>query len=145
MASPAGSMRQRNTTPLPTKKKDASSTGIAAPRDQELDALVKANLASKGPGSEWDYKLALVIITALAFVTRFWGISHPNEVVFDEVHFGKVSTLPLKTRTVLQVTVTNPLLHLIVCLVLPTKNILLRCPSTIWQASFCPHGLFRWL
>jgi len=38
----------------------------------------------------WDYKLALAVITALAFVTRFWGISHPNQVVFDEVHFGKV-------------------------------------------------------
>ena len=41
--------------------------------------------------SEWDYKAALVVITILAFITRFWGISHPNEVVFDEVHFGKVS------------------------------------------------------
>jgi dolichyl-phosphate-mannose-protein mannosyltransferase len=40
---------------------------------------------------EWDYKLALVVITILAFITRFWGISHPNQVVFDEVHFGKVS------------------------------------------------------
>jgi len=40
---------------------------------------------------EWDYKLALAVITVLAFITRFWGISHPNQVVFDEVHFGKVS------------------------------------------------------
>ena len=40
--------------------------------------------------SEWDYKAALLVITILAFVTRFWGINHPNEVVFDEVHFGKV-------------------------------------------------------
>lgn len=39
---------------------------------------------------DWDYKLALAVLTALAFVTRFWGISHPNQVVFDEVHFGKV-------------------------------------------------------
>jgi dolichyl-phosphate-mannose-protein mannosyltransferase len=30
-------------------------------------------------------------MTLLAFVTRFYGISHPNQVVFDEVHFGKVS------------------------------------------------------
>ena len=41
---------------------------------------------------EWDYKLALAVITVLAFITRFWGISHPNQVVFDEVHFGKVRT-----------------------------------------------------
>ncbi len=40
--------------------------------------------------SEWDYKVALAIITVLAFVTRFYGIKHPNQVVFDEVHFGKV-------------------------------------------------------
>lgn len=90
MASPAGSVRHRNPAAIPKKAKDAS-TGIAAPRDPELDALVKANLNGKGTRSEWDYKVALGIITVLAFVTRFWGISHPNEVVFDEVHFGKVS------------------------------------------------------
>ena len=43
--------------------------------------------------SEWDYKVALAVITILAFITRFWGIGHPNEVVFDEVHFGKVKPL----------------------------------------------------
>ncbi|KAF2099873.1 dolichyl-phosphate-mannose--protein mannosyltransferase 4 [Rhizodiscina lignyota] len=47
-------------------------------------------------GSEWDYKLALVVITILAFVTRFWGISHPNQVVFDEVHFGKFASYYLQ-------------------------------------------------
>lgn len=50
---------------------------------------MKPQVASK-PGSEWDYKLAITIITILAFLTRFWGISHPSQVVFDEVHFGKV-------------------------------------------------------
>lgn len=40
--------------------------------------------------SDWDYKLGLAVVTVLAFITRFWGISHPNQVVFDEVHFGKV-------------------------------------------------------
>lgn len=41
--------------------------------------------------NEWQYKVALAVITVLAFATRFYGISHPNQVVFDEVHFGKVS------------------------------------------------------
>jgi dolichyl-phosphate-mannose-protein mannosyltransferase len=91
MSSPGGSVRHRNPAAISKKAKDASSTGIAAPQDPELDALVKANLNGKVTRSEWDYKLALGIITALAFATRFWGISHPNEVVFDEVHFGKVS------------------------------------------------------
>jgi hypothetical protein len=48
--------------------------------------------------SEWDFKLALTIITLLSFITRFWGISHPNEVVFDEVHFGKVSRSETEER-----------------------------------------------
>lgn len=86
-----GSVRKRKDATVPVKAKDASVTGIAAPRDAELDALVKANLANKPAGPEWDYRLAITIITLIAFVTRFWGISHPNEVVFDEVHFGKVS------------------------------------------------------
>lgn len=45
---------------------------------------------------EWDYKLALAVITILAFITRFWGISHPNQVVFDEVHFGKFASYYLQ-------------------------------------------------
>ncbi|TKA83521.1 hypothetical protein B0A55_00530 [Friedmanniomyces simplex] len=45
---------------------------------------------------DWDYKLALAVITVLAFVTRFWGISHPNQVVFDEVHFGKFASYYLQ-------------------------------------------------
>jgi dolichyl-phosphate-mannose-protein mannosyltransferase len=88
MSSPAGSVRKRKDVNIPVKAKDASATGIAAPRDPDLDALVKANIQKTGP--EWDYRIALSIITLLAFITRFWGISHPNEVVFDEVHFGKV-------------------------------------------------------
>ncbi|QIW96904.1 hypothetical protein AMS68_002422 [Peltaster fructicola] len=46
--------------------------------------------------SEWDYKVALAVITILAFVTRFYGITHPNEVVFDEVHFGKFASYYLQ-------------------------------------------------
>ncbi|KAG9238261.1 glycosyltransferase family 39 protein [Amylocarpus encephaloides] len=88
-----GSVRKRKDVPVLSKSKDASATGIAAPRDDELDALVKAN---KGPGAEWDYRLAITVITVLAFVTRFWGISHPNEVVFDEVHFGKFASYYLE-------------------------------------------------
>lgn len=40
--------------------------------------------------SEWNYRLAMAILTVLAFVTRFYKISYPDEVIFDEVHFGKV-------------------------------------------------------
>jgi dolichyl-phosphate-mannose-protein mannosyltransferase len=87
-----GSVKKRKDASAPVKAKEASTTHIVAPRDAELDAIVKANLESKGTGPEWDFRIALALITIGAFITRFWGISHPNEVVFDEVHFGKVST-----------------------------------------------------
>jgi len=59
-------------------------------RDGDLNGIVKDTKLPEVVTSEWDYKLALGVITVLAFITRFWGIGHPNEVVFDEVHFGKV-------------------------------------------------------
>ena len=90
MASPGGTLRKRKDTPGTMKAKDASITSLAPPQDDELDELVAANLQNQSNGVEWDYRIALGLITVLAFITRFWGISHPNEVVFDEVHFGKV-------------------------------------------------------
>ena len=70
------------------KKVTASSPSNGSAGD--IDALIQESGLPQAVTSEWDYKAALVVITALAFVTRFWGIGHPNEVVFDEVHFGKV-------------------------------------------------------
>jgi dolichyl-phosphate-mannose-protein mannosyltransferase len=68
---------------------DAETTPIV---DTE-DAIKQfKGVAKETVQREWDYKLALAVITVLAFITRFWGISHPNQVVFDEVHFGKVRT-----------------------------------------------------
>ena len=91
MASPAippGSLRQRN---VGSSKKVVD---VAVNDDQELDKLVKAAAAQKKGGIEWDHTIALTVMTILGFITRFWGISHPNEVVFDEVHFGKVQSQP---------------------------------------------------
>ena len=58
-------------------------------------------LSSKtsAPRSEWDYRLAITVLTVLAFITRFYKISFPNEVVFDEVHFGKVGPQPIDRQT----------------------------------------------
>jgi dolichyl-phosphate-mannose-protein mannosyltransferase len=89
MSSPQGGLRQRN-VPGSSKKK-----GQASP-DGDLDSLVKASKQATTKVSDWDYKLAFTIITILAFVSRFWGISHPNEVVFDEVHFGKFASYYLE-------------------------------------------------
>src|SRR4051812_25982531 len=89
---PQGTLRQRNAGGVSTKKTKEGVSGASS--DVELDKLVKAATAKTAAGTERDYKAVFVIITLLAFVTRFWGISHPNEVVFDEVHFGKVRHCP---------------------------------------------------
>lgn len=85
--------KQRGTTPNPDVK--SALNGIANGHvngngnvPESLDQLKQA--ASATVKHEWDYKLAFAIITLLAFATRFYGITHPNAVVFDEVHFGKV-------------------------------------------------------
>ena len=87
MSSPAGSVRQR---PGKDKKRPIS------PNPEALSEKV-ANVVEKvkpykpvQQGKEWDYKLAISVLTILAFISRFWGIRHPDQVVFDEVHFGKV-------------------------------------------------------
>ena len=85
MSTTSGSVRQRGGH----NAKKTSST--AAPtREAQPGSVLETPKPTSGASSEWDYKLALGVITALAFITRFWGIGHPNEVVFDEVHFGKV-------------------------------------------------------
>ncbi|KAK5990769.1 Dolichyl-phosphate-mannose--protein mannosyltransferase 4 [Cladobotryum mycophilum] len=83
---PQGSLRQRN---VPSKRADGSSS--PAPED-ELDKLAKAAAQRNPSKPERGHQLALTLVTILGFVTRFWGISHPNEVVFDEVHFGKFAS-----------------------------------------------------
>lgn len=84
-STPQGSLRQRN-----VGSKKVESTVSSPEPEPEISKLAKAAQKKTKVDNERDYKIALAIITALAFVTRFWGISHPNEVVFDEVHFGKV-------------------------------------------------------
>lgn len=86
MSSPTG-VRQRGTK---DKKRPTTPNPDAIP-DYIDSAVEKAKREFKpNQGSEWDYRIAIAVITVLAFVTRFWGINHPDQVVFDEVHFGKV-------------------------------------------------------
>ncbi|KAJ9648441.1 Dolichyl-phosphate-mannose--protein mannosyltransferase 4 [Coniosporium tulheliwenetii] len=92
MSSPAPStLRQRGKDskkrPVTPSADGTADDEILAKAVQEVKSVVK---------SEWDYKLALSIITVLAFITRFYGISHPNQVVFDEVHFGKFASYYLQ-------------------------------------------------
>ncbi|KAF2724448.1 glycosyltransferase family 39 protein [Polychaeton citri CBS 116435] len=96
MASPQGSLRargqgskKRGTTPVGDDSgyMNGNASSSASQFKQSTKETAK---------SEWDYWVAFGVITTLAFVTRFWGISHPNQVVFDEVHFGKFASYYLQ-------------------------------------------------
>ena len=84
----------------PKDKKQPASLSTSLKTESDLNGILKDTKLPAAVTSEWDYKLALGLITLLAFITRFWGIGHPNEVVFDEVHFGKVRRSTFFTQEV---------------------------------------------
>ncbi|KAJ4345521.1 Dolichyl-phosphate-mannose--protein mannosyltransferase 4 [Didymosphaeria variabile] len=92
MSSPTG-VRHRG-----TKDKKRPTTPNPDTIAYQVDnAVTKVKREFKAnQGSEWDYKIAIAVITVLAFITRFWGINHPDQVVFDEVHFGKFASYYLQ-------------------------------------------------
>lgn len=108
MSSPAGSVRQR--AGKDKKRGTSPNPETLAEKVQEKVANVVEKAKPYKPvqqGGEWDYKLAIAVMTVLAFITRFWGIRHPDQVVFDEVHFGKVC-ISLKTeRDTMHVQIAN--------------------------------------
>ncbi|QGA20015.1 hypothetical protein EYB26_007715 [Talaromyces marneffei] len=81
------------------RKRGGAKKDDAEPAPSETSSRqaqpVSAKAATKAP-SEWDYWVAMFVMTALAFVTRFWMINYPDEVVFDEVHFGKFASYYLQ-------------------------------------------------
>ncbi|KAI7663462.1 protein O-mannosyl-transferase 1, partial [Hortaea werneckii] len=87
--------KKRGTTPnLPDAPAGGAMNGnVDSDKSPAMKSKGKTGGASK---SDWDFKVALGVITALAFLTRFWGISHPDQVVFDEVHFGKFASYYLQ-------------------------------------------------
>ncbi|KAI7267977.1 protein O-mannosyl-transferase 1 [Hortaea werneckii] len=87
--------KKRGTTPnLPDAPAGAAMNGnVDFDKSPAMKSKSKSGGASK---SDWDFKVALGVITALAFLTRFWGITHPDQVVFDEVHFGKFASYYLQ-------------------------------------------------
>lgn len=99
-------------------------------------------------GGEWDYKVAITIITILAFITRFWGINYPSQVVFDEVHFGKVRS---NTRTSRKqhfrcnCKLSARLTSCAVRFVLPSRNLFLRCSPSLRKASLRIRRLASWI
>ena len=93
MSTASPSLRQRG-------KKGRATTPLSDAQNGTVELVDKAQPQIKSSiSSEWDYKLVFAIITLLGFATRFYGISHPDQVVFDEVHFGKVRDSQLPPRT----------------------------------------------
>ncbi|KIV95560.1 hypothetical protein, variant [Exophiala mesophila] len=90
MSTPNSSLRQR-----PGKEKSKGLANGSKSSDEFLDIKYRQIQEEQAP-KDLDYKIALAVITILAFVTRFIGISHPDEVVFDEVHFGKFASYYLQ-------------------------------------------------
>lgn len=81
-------------SPPPNLRQRGGKKNVAVKDPQTISPPLKLSPHKKAvakPAGQWDYKAALVILTLLAFATRFASISYPDEVVFDEVHFGKVS------------------------------------------------------
>jgi len=90
MSSPEG-LRQRG-----GEKARKASQAVDNVVEQVRKSPAAQKVAGKSKESEVQHWVAFLITTALAFVTRFWGISHPNQVVFDEVHFGKFASYYLQ-------------------------------------------------
>ncbi|CEO58618.1 Dolichyl-phosphate-mannose--protein mannosyltransferase 4 [Penicillium brasilianum] len=84
MSSPSSSLRKRG-----GKKEDYAAVPSG-------NASLHPAVAAARKQSEWDYWLAMIVLTVLAFATRFYRIDYPNEVVFDEVHFGKFASYYLQ-------------------------------------------------
>jgi dolichyl-phosphate-mannose-protein mannosyltransferase len=87
--SPPPGVRQRAPKKKAAAEKAPSASAPALGSEDEL-LQKKVHSVPVKAQSQLGHKLGLLVVTVLAFVTRFWKISHPNEVVFDEVHFGKV-------------------------------------------------------
>ena len=158
MSELAVGIRQRG----PRKRSPSRDAGLVSGAEDELPEVPRTNKVAayiRPTGFPRRYKVALVVLTALAFVTRFWNIGHPNEVVFDEVHFGKVCwpvnswTLPVRLLTDVVVRVIRKFpvrlsrteLHADRSNAVSGTNVLLRCPPSVRQAPVRPHGLARWL
>ncbi|KAJ3121116.1 hypothetical protein HK098_003965 [Nowakowskiella sp. JEL0407] len=45
---------------------------------------------------ETGWTISTILVVVLSFVTRFWRLAEPHNVVFDEVHFGKFASYYLR-------------------------------------------------
>ncbi|KAI8905429.1 Dolichyl-phosphate-mannose-protein mannosyltransferase-domain-containing protein [Gorgonomyces haynaldii] len=80
-------LKQRKKEATPEKPREKED--IAVPKKEEKEIPKKKE-------SQLGFRIAFVIVTLLSIVTRVWMLHHPDEVVFDEVHFGKFASYYLR-------------------------------------------------
>ncbi|KAJ2720816.1 Dolichyl-phosphate-mannose--protein mannosyltransferase 4 [Coemansia sp. Benny D115] len=79
---------QRASAPMSSKAAAVGSTTKVASKTREPVGSFVRNSS----------RYAFTAITALSFVTRYWKIWDPAQVVFDEVHFGKFASYYLRRQ-----------------------------------------------
>ncbi|KAI9503800.1 Dolichyl-phosphate-mannose--protein mannosyltransferase 4 [Coemansia spiralis] len=77
-------------------------TSVNATSSKEADSSVSSSESESRRASKvsgWvknSSKYAFLVVVALSFITRYWLIWDPAQVVFDEVHFGKFASYYLR-------------------------------------------------
>ncbi|KAG0130994.1 Dolichyl-phosphate-mannose-protein mannosyltransferase-domain-containing protein [Tuber indicum] len=92
------SVRQRASKKKGTAQAVLNSGSGSNSEDELLSK--KQKVSAPVPGAfghaQGPFRIWLFLLTAAGIITRFYKISHPNEVVFDEVHFGKFASYYLQ-------------------------------------------------
>jgi dolichyl-phosphate-mannose-protein mannosyltransferase len=89
------SMRQRKTNKYHKKNSQTNEeSNIVSPSESENMERRSDRTVDRIPSGT--LKLWIVILTVLGIGTRFYSIHYPDEVVFDEVHFGKFASFYLR-------------------------------------------------
>ncbi|KAJ3103862.1 hypothetical protein HDU97_009781 [Phlyctochytrium planicorne] len=74
--------------------KDTQTLKGDSPKEQLKVFVDDAKFRESRSAGAWS--AALILVSALSFLTRVYRIDHPNQVVFDEVHFGKFASYYLR-------------------------------------------------
>ncbi|EPX72905.1 O-mannosyltransferase Ogm4 [Schizosaccharomyces octosporus yFS286] len=90
------SSKKNGSTSRPSSPPETSPTHSSALSEKEVSSSKPQTVPSAGPDASsnntFQFKLAQYLIVIVSFLTRFWKLHVPNEVVFDEVHFGKFAS-----------------------------------------------------